>query len=390
MSKLLVVKYGGSVLNDGAGIREAAAKVKTQVENGNRVVVVVSALRGATDKLIEAATAIHPEVPRSVQDHIIRLGEEQSTRLFASALELTGIRAEEFTVDSPGWPIITDDCFGDADPIIEECRKAVDLGLMPLLNRGVTPVVSGFVGRSINGMVTTLGRGGTDTTATVLARCLGADELVLVKDVGGVYSADPHLVDESEKLVEISTRDAYLLSGNGAKVLHDKVFRHKNPELDLRLISKGDSLTETGTVVRGDLPSVDVSVDDERIHGVSLVGEDASKSQVVQDAVDRLTAIGGIVHSIEASEGRLAICFTHDALIALKALHELVAHHGLKSISLKENLRRVTVSGKDVQLIRSKIQDILGLTGVTCVKITQTGVSISVEENALDSVLGFF
>jgi len=193
LSKLLVVKYGGSVLNDGAGIREAAAKVKTQVENGNRVVVVVSALRGATDKLIEAATAIHPEVPRSVQDHIIRLGEEQSTRLFASALELIGIRAEEFIVDSPGWPIITDDCFGDADPIIEECRKAVDLGLMPLLNRGVTPVVSGFVGRSINGMVTTLGRGGTDTTATVLARCLGADELVLVKDVGGVYSADPHL-----------------------------------------------------------------------------------------------------------------------------------------------------------------------------------------------------
>lgn len=390
MSKLLVVKYGGSVLNDGAGIREAAAQVKTEVDNGNRVVVVVSALRGATDKLFEASTAIHPDVPRSIQDHILRLGEEQSTRLFASALELTGIRAEEFTVDSPGWPIITDDCFGDAEPIIEECRKAVALGLIPLLSRGVTPVVSGFVGRSINGMVTTLGRGGTDTTATVLARCLGADELVLVKDVGGVYSADPHLVDESEKLVEISTRDAYLLSGNGAKVLHEKVFRHKNPELDLRLISRGDSLTETGTVVRGDLPQVEVSVDDERIHEASLVGEGASKNQVVQDAVNRLTAIGGIIHSIEVSEDRLAICFTHDALIALKALHELVAHHGLKSISLKENLRRVTISGKKLQLIRSKIQDILGLTGVTCVKITHTGVSITVEETALDHVIGFF
>ena len=190
--------------------------------------------------------------------------------------------------------------------------------------------------------------------------------------------------------MEISTRDAFLLSGNGAKVLHDKVFRHKNPELDLRIISRGDSLTETGTVVRGDLPSVDVSVDDERIHEASLVGEGAAKSQVVQDAVDRLTTIGGIIHSIEASEGRLAICFTHDALIALKTLHELVIHHGLKSISLKENLRLVTVSGKDVQIIRSKIQDIIGFTGVYCLKTTKTEVSITVEEAALDHVLGFF
>ncbi|MCW4011659.1 MAG: hypothetical protein NWF07_01565 [Candidatus Bathyarchaeota archaeon] len=390
MSRLLVVKYGGSVLNDGAGIREAAVQVKTELDNGNRVVVVVSALKGATDKLIEAATAIHPNVPRSVQDHIIRLGEEQSTRLFASALELIGIRAEEFTVDSPGWPIITDDNFGDAEPIMDECRKAVAYGLKPLLNRGVTPVVSGFVGRSINGMVTTLGRGGTDTTATVLARCLDANELVLVKDVGGVYSADPHLVEGSEKLREISTRDAYLLSSNGAKVLHDKVFRHKNPELDIRLISRGEALTETGTLVKGDLPRVEISVDDERIHEVSLVGDGAEKSQVVQEAVDRLTCIGGIVHSIEASEGRLVICFTHDALIALKTLHEVVAHHGLKSISLKENLRRVTVSGKDVKLIRSKIPDILEITGVYCLKTDQTGVSITVEEASLDQVLGSF
>jgi len=76
LSKLLVVKYGGSVLNDGAGIRDAAAQVKTELDKGNHVVVVVSALKGATDKLIETTKAIHPNVPRSVQDHIIRLGEE--------------------------------------------------------------------------------------------------------------------------------------------------------------------------------------------------------------------------------------------------------------------------------------------------------------------------
>jgi aspartate kinase len=248
MNRLLVIKYGGSVLSDGAGIREAATQVKAELSRGNKVVVVVSALKGVTDQLIEATKAINPEAPRSVQDHIIRLGEEQSTRLFTSALELIGIQAEEYTVDSPGWPIITDDHFGDAEPILEECRKAVQLSLKPLLTRGVTPVVSGFVGRSLSGMITTLGRGGTDTTATVLSRCLNADELVLVKDVGGVYTADPHLVQDSGMLKEISTKDAYLLSGSGAKVLHEKVFNYKNPELDIRIISRGEPLTETGTM----------------------------------------------------------------------------------------------------------------------------------------------
>lgn len=389
MSKLLVVKYGGSVLMDGDGIRDAAAQVKTELDNGNRVVVVVSALKGVTDTLIEATEAINQNIPRSVQDHIIRLGEEQSTRLFTSALELIGVQAEEYTVDSPGWPIITNDHFGDAEPIMEECRKAVELSLKPLLNRGITPVVSGFVGRSQTGMVTTLGRGGTDTTATVLARCLSADELVLVKDVGGVYSADPHLVEGSEILREISTKDAYLLSGNGAKVLHDKVFRHKNPELDIRIISRGEVLAETGTVVRGDLPNLEVSVDSERIHEASLVGEGATHSQVVQDAVDRITSIGGVVHSVEATEGKLAVCFSHDALTALKTLHELVAHHELKSISLKENLRRVSVQGKDIEAIRAKIPSVLGLGGVYRVKVDQTGVSFTVEERALDEILGF-
>jgi aspartate kinase len=137
MRKLLVVKYGGSVLSDGVGIKEAAEQVKAEVQKGNRVIVVVSALKGVTDQLIEAAKTIHAHTPKNVQDHIIRLGEEQSTRLFTSALELMGVPAEEFTVDSPGWPIITDETFGDAEPVMEECRKAVNLGLKPLLEREI-------------------------------------------------------------------------------------------------------------------------------------------------------------------------------------------------------------------------------------------------------------
>ena len=390
MSKLLVVKYGGSVLCDGACIREASAQVKTELDKGNRVVVVVSALKGVTDQLIKASEAINPRIPQSVQDHIIRLGEEQSTRLFASALELIGVPSEEYTVDSPGWPIITDDHFGDAEPIMEECRRAVQLSLKPLLDRGVTPVVSGFVGRSVSGMVTTLGRGGTDTTATVLSRCLNADELVLVKDVGGVYSVDPHLVENSEILSTITTRDAYLLSGNGSKVLHDKVFRHKNPELDIRIISKGENLGDTGTVVRGNLPSVETILDAEPIHEATIIGDGAQRIQIVQDAVARITAIGGVVHSVEACESKLSICFAHDALTALKSLHELVPHYGLTSISLKENMQRLTIQGKDIEAIRCKVPDILRLNGVYRARLDQTGIVFLLDKTAVSEVSAFF
>lgn len=390
MGRLLVVKYGGSVLSDGAGIREAAKQVQSEIRKGNRVVVVVSALKGVTDQLIEATNAIDPHTPRSVQDHIIRLGEEQSTRLFTSALELMGIPSMEFTVDSPGWPIITDEVFGDADPVLDECRRAVNLSLRPVLDRGITPVVCGFVGRSRNGMITTLGRGGTDTTATVLSRCLEADELVLVKDVGGVFTADPNLVAGSEMIQKISTREAYLLSSGGAKVLHDKVFRHKNPELGIRIISKGDDLSGTGTLVDGGFPDLDIIISDELVHTVSLVGENASKSHVVKEAVDRIAYIGGIIHSINACGNSLSVCFTHDALITLKALHELVPHYGLKAISLKENQKLVTIQGKKLERVKHQLQALLDNHQVHSITTDHTQVTLTIDQSIAGEIISLF
>jgi aspartate kinase len=235
-------------------------------------------------------------------------------------------------------------------------------------------------------MITTLGRGGTDTTATVLSRCLGADELVLVKDVGGVFTADPHLVPSSEMLQEISTREAYLLSSNGGKILHEKVFKHKNSELNIRIISRGDNLFDTGTIVRGSVPELDVEISDEIIHEVSLVGQNASQSQVVKAAVDRLVSIGGIIHSVEVCECKLSVCFTHDALTALKSLHELVTHHGLKSISLKENLKQITVQGKSLEKAKSRIPELLNNSGVHRLEADSVQITLTVEQSAVEEI----
>ena len=239
-------------------------------------------------------------------------------------------------------------------------------------------------------MITTLGRGGPDTTATVLSRCLGADELVLVKDVGGVFTADPSLVPSSEKLTEISTKDAYLLSSSGAKVLHDKVFQYKDPELNIRIISKDEDLSETGTLVNGGLSDLDILVSGEEIHEISLVGEGVSKTQIVKDAVDRVASIGGIIHRVEVFENVLCVCFTHDALIILKALHELVPRHGLRAISIKENLRLVTIQGKNIDQVKARIPELLLEPGVHRICIDSSQVSLVVEQVMVEEISSLF
>ena len=339
-----------------------------------------------TDQLLEITEAIDHNTPPSVKDHIIRLGEEQSTRLVSSALNLIGIPSEELTVDREGWPIITDCTFGNAEPLIEECKKAVKHSLEPLLMSGITPVVSGFVGRSIEGEVTTLGRGGSDTTATVLARCLGADELVLVKDVG-VFTADPYKVNNAERLENISTKEAHHLSSTGAKVVHDKVFRYRNPGLRIRLISTGDDLSGSGTLIEGITPDVAVQVNLDPFHEFTLVGNDID-CKILPDAVCRITEIGGTVRRTEFHEGCLSILVSHDAKESLDALHGLVGQHDIKGISVRENLKQVSITGVDVEQVRREASRIASTPTVHGVRFSKTGVTITLNSlEPLDTVL---
>lgn len=381
------MKFGGSVLTDGYAIRRAAEQIKTEVEKGNQVVAVVSALKGVTDQLLEITEAIDQNTPPSVKDHIIRLGEEQSTRLLSSALNLIGIPSEELTVDRPWWPIITDCTFGNAEPIIGECEEVVKPSLEPLLLSGITPVVSGFVGRSIEGEVTTLGRGGSDTTATVFARCLEADELVLVKDVGGLFTADPNKVNNAEKLKNISTREAHHLSSTGAKVIHDKVFRYRSPGLGIRLISAGEDLNGNGTLIEGIVPEIDVHVNPNPVHKFTLVG-DKIDWKLLPDAVKRITEIGGIVSSIDLHEGSLSILILHDAKESMIALHELVSQHDIKGITARENLKQVYLMGIDLERVRKEAWGIASAPSVHGVRFSKIGVTITLDSiESLENVL---
>lgn len=376
------------MLRDGDGIRQAAQQVKAEVEKGNRVVVVVSALKGVTDQLLDATDAIHPNMPPSVKDHIIRLGEEQSTRLVSSALNLMGVESEEFTVDSPGWPLITDENFGDAEPLLDECQQAVNIGLKPVIERGITPVVSGFVGRSASGEITTLGRGGTDTTATVLSKCLNADELILVKDVGGVYSADPQRVEDAEMLKNLSVDEAYQLSSSGAKVLHDKVFRHKNPELGIRLISTGEDLSGSGTLIVGGVDDFNLALSDTPVHEFTLVGEGVITGPLVSDAITSITDNGGHIKSLESNGNNVSLLVTGDPTILLNALHGIVKDGNMKAVSHKKGLHQVTIHGVDLDKVKRGATRIAELPTVYKVSLSKTQITLILDSRShLEEVL---
>jgi len=344
--ELLVVKFGGSVLDGGPAFRKAAEAVKRECNRGRDVVVVASALKGVTDRLLSAAEEITPNTEPNVIDHIISLGEEQSVRLMAAALRSVGVDAVEVTPNSPSWPIVTDEAFGNAEPIMEECVSSAELGLRPLLRRGKVPVVCGFVGRSPSGRITTLGRGGSDTTAVVLARCLGADELVLVKDVEGVYTADPHRVEDVRPLKALKAREAHILALAGAKFIHSKVFKYKPDDLRVRIVSSSRSLDRGGTVITGAIPCLKVETHERPVMELTIVGDALSDPEALARISQEIKEKGGRVLSMSAVSPATELYLDGDPASLLEGVHTLLESTAdLKALSASENHALITVWG---------------------------------------------
>ena len=221
---LVVQKYGGSSLADARCIRNAAQKVAQQVGWGNQVVVVVSAQGDTTDELLERLITREPE-PREL-DAYLASGEQQSAALMTMALQELGISALSLT----GWQagLLTDSNHTDA-----RVRGLTGERIRKELDRGRTVVVTGFQGVDIHGNITTLGRGGSDTTAVALAAFLKADRCMIYTDVDGIYDRDPRKYPDAVRY-QIIGYDAMLkLAREGAQVLHDRCVelakQHKVP-----------------------------------------------------------------------------------------------------------------------------------------------------------------
>ncbi len=238
---LIVQKYGGSSLADLARLRAVAARVARARAAGKDVVVVVSAMGNTTNELLALAAQVSPHPGRRELDMLISVGERVSMALLAMALHELGVPARSFTGSQSG--IITDTSHANARVVEvrpERVRAALDAGEVA--------IVAGFQGMSRDREVTTLGRGGSDTTAVVLAAALGAEACEICSDVDGVYSADPRAVPDARRIDTMTTDEALALARNGAKVLYEEAvaWAHKEGVVIRAAATRNDA---GGTVI---------------------------------------------------------------------------------------------------------------------------------------------
>ncbi len=252
----LVVKFGGSSLSSPRKISRAADAVREEIESGTQTAVVVSAMGRTTDSLLETASAVSLPSRSNQVDEVISMGERTSAKIFQAVLSSRGVDSRCFDPDDDEWPIMTNDRFGDASPVLSISRPRIQRYVLPYLEEGIVPVLPGFVGRTADGRITTMGRGGSDITAFLLARCLPADESVLVTDSNGLMTADPKLVRDARSISEISVRELVGLADSGTKFLKGKALRYLDDSFRVRITSNvAGSLRSGGTVISGGFPS---------------------------------------------------------------------------------------------------------------------------------------
>ena len=250
MSNRVVIKFGGADLSTGEKMAQAAQMVADA--NYKEIIVVVSAMGKTTDSLLNTTTQIG-DVSDADYAELISMGERVSARFFCSALRAQGAKAELFDPCNDNWPLITDSNFRNARPDMEKTAELARKFLVPLLGEAI-PVVCGFIGKDPNGRITSLGRGGSDTTALVLAKCLDADEVILVKETSGVLSADPKIVPKARALNKLDIREMFDLAQGGAKIVKPEALRYKQPNQMLRVVDfSSGNLAVGGTEITGSL-----------------------------------------------------------------------------------------------------------------------------------------
>ncbi len=352
--ELIVAKFGGTSIGNGQRIRKAAQSIVNAYMEGKKVVVVVSAINKTTDDLVAIADeSIGKEVTEKQLAEILSMGERTSIRVFSSVLESLGVKSEYIDPSHDLWPVITDDNYGKAQIDFERTEEQAQ-GLLGLLDQGIIPVVCGFLGRTENGEVTTLGRGGSDVTAFLLGHCLNADNVIIVTDVDGVMSTDPRKINEAEKLDYISVEEMRDLATHGAQVLHPHALRFKDPEIKAKIISfeKGD-LSDPGTEIVGpfeDSMSKSVCLHPEPISVVALVGEDLLNQIGLLAKMTTLVAEANInIYGISAGQNSITLFLDKcDADEAYHLLHNLViAEDSLSSISLGRDIAMLTMINPD-------------------------------------------
>lgn len=358
---LVVQKYGGSSVADAASVRRVAGRIVDTVAGGDQVVVVVSAMGDSTDDLIELAQQVSPNPPARELDMLLTAGERISMAVLAMAIADLGHQARSYTGSQAG--LITDGSHGSA--------KIIDVTpgrITGALADGAIPIVAGFQGVSQDTKdVTTLGRGGSDTTAVALAAALGADACEIYTDVDGVFSADPRIVPKARHVPTMTYEEMLELAAHGAKVLHLRCVEYARRS-DIPLRVRSSFTTSTGTLVTSNsnydrltaqAEAEGVAVEQPIISGVahdvseakititSVPDEPGRAAAVFESLADAGVNLDMIVQNVSA-DGQTDITFTlpmADGSRAMAALEISGERIGFDSLIYDDAVAKVSLVG---------------------------------------------
>src|SRR5467141_334221 len=456
--RLQVMKFGGTSVGDAACIARTA-QIIAKAAKESSCIAVVSAMGGVTNRLIEAArkaqagntgeaaavvdalrkqheaaltslvqranerarirqrleyvlaegqrlcegTALLRELTPRTLDAISSLGERLSAPLVAAAVRELGLQSEAIEATEL---IVTDAFHGGAEPQMELTRAKSQAKLRPLLEKGIAPVVTGFIGATTEGQLTTLGRGGSDYSATILGAVLDADEVIIWTDVDGVLTADPRLVPDARIIPEISYREAAELAYFGAKVLHPKTLRAVLPagipvwiRNSFAPERPGTKISQQGRSIGGGVKALTA------IRNVALISVGGPGIVGVPDVVGRTFSTTAELRAnvllISQSSSQNDICFIVAAADAQRTVDALrrefasdLSHEVVDHITMDPKIAIVAVVGENMRGtpgIAGRTFAALGRDNVNIIAIAQgsseTNISFVVEDSAMKQAL---
>ncbi len=384
---LLVLKFGGTSVATVPAIENVANKVAAELAAGHKVAVVVSAMSGVTNQLVAYCTAISQIFDPREYDSIVASGEQVTSGLLALALQKRGIAARSFA----GWqvPIMTSDVHSKA-----RIKDIPTESLRACLDKNEVAVIAGFQGMAPGGRITTLGRGGSDTSAVAVAAALKADRCDIYTDVDGVYTADPRIVGKAKKIPKISYEEMLEMASVGAKVLQTRsVELAMKEKVPVQVLSSFDGALGSdipGTMVMDE----DNIVEQEVVSGVTHSRDEAKVSlrnlpdvpgvaaKIFGPLADAAINVDMIVQNVSPDKARTDLTFTVGRADLPKTLEVLKAVNlDGTTIDSSADVAKVSIIGIGMRSyvgVASKMFQVLAEKGINIQVITTSEIKVSV------------
>jgi aspartate kinase len=380
----IVMKFGGTSMAGIERIRHVAERVKREADSGNEVLVVVSAMAGETDRLVQLCREAAPLHDPKEYDVVVASGEQVTSGLLAMILQAAGLNARSFM----GWQLVkASGVHGNAR--VETIESAL---LVEALSGGTVAVIPGFQGVSTDGRLATLGRGGSDTSAVAIAAGVKADRCDIYTDVDGVYTTDPRIVPRARKLDAITFEEMLELAGVGAKVLQTRsVGLAMRENLPLRVLSAFEDKPGTRVVAelsgadmeRNQIAGIAADRNEARITLTGVPDKPGTVAQVVNPLAEAGIAFDMIVHAATPNSGASDLTFTvprASLAQALAVIEQRKGEIGYDGLITDDAVAKVSIVGVGIRSnpqLAAKMFDVLAERRINLLAVSTSEIKVS-------------